>query len=73
MKYRLSFRVPPAAKAVIRHFDGTEFSYTKVAGSPTRASIEVAAAHERQAYVIGGSIAKRNGWSLSGQPLKVGA
>lgn len=71
MKFNLTFRVPPSAREVKRHWDGTEFGYIKLNGAPAQAKIEVDALHERQAWVIGQSIAKRNGWSLSSQPRKV--
>lgn len=71
MKYKITFRIPPTQP--IKHFfDGVEYSIIKIAGAPARAEIKINAVHERQAWVIANSIARKNAWALSGQPVKVG-
>lgn len=71
MKFKLNFRLPPGSKPVKRFFDGEAISYITIGNAPTKAEIRVKALHERQAFVIGQNIAKRNGWNLSGQPIKM--
>ena len=63
MQFKLNFRVP--AKA-LKAWNGT--GYTVDAAST---SVSVKAVSEQQAFRIAQSIASKNGWAVSGQPVRV--